>query len=881
MSLSATSSMPISLFLSYASEDKGLLEKLLAQLSGLQRLHVVRYWYNDYTTPGDVYQSEAAAYLQSASIILLIISPGFMQSDQCWREMELAMEQRKNGDAQVIPVLLKPVSGWEQTCFGELTPLPANKKPIAAWKDRDLACANVVDSISAFIKKISIRQQRSHRRMRIEHPPGADPQTRLREHAVKEIYERLVAPDTTAVALTGIPGAGLTTLANLIYHYAEGQRHSRNGQFTAEALKLSIDHTTTMLELAETIMEALGEALPDDPFRSPRNLAALLFRTLNEAERPRLLILDQFEALLEQERGTDIAEDITEWLRLLHTSPCRCRVLLVSHSRINGMHEAHYMREYHTDGLETEEGVAYLKIWGIAASSSDLQAVVEGLGGHALALRQLAPLLSSQRPTVAAFLQENALQTPLEHIAHAIEHIYTQQLDSLQRALLLAFAVYREPVPLDAALLDKSVVNAVQSSALKGLQTLYLLQEDDGRYRLPALVARYAYSRYADERNEQEGQSALCKAHEQAAAYYQQVSDRLPHQPPDSVTIIHNGVEAIWHLCQAQQWQRAYTFMAQANVFPALLRGGHSQVLLELYQQFVPAEKWHAQPQQLAHLLKEAGEAYDRLGRKREAQQHFEQALPLFQAVRDRRNEAATLTHLGEVYNALEQKEQALTCYQQALRICNEEGAEDEHVKAIVLNDLGKICYEMGQKARALEYYEQALLLHDDVSEEATTFNNLAGLYEDMGKMTEAYRYYQKALRFFQEIRDLRGEASVLHNLGLYWRKQGKRKEALEYYESAWHHFREIGDRWSESVTLRNLGQLHLVQEQYRSALACLFLARKLLQEMQSPQQNDLQGTIALLSHQLGKEDFEEIWKYFEVNDPVVVESIVNDAGNS
>jgi tetratricopeptide (TPR) repeat protein len=877
MSLASTSSMSVTIFLSYASEDKGLVEKLLAQLSGLQRLNVARYWYNDYTTPGELYQSEAAAYLQSAPIILLIISPGFMKSDQCWREMELAMERRKNGDARVIPVLLKPVSGWEQTCFGELAPLPANRKPIASWEDRDLACANVVDSISAFIKKIGIRQQRSYRRLRIEHPPGADPHTtRFRARAVKEIYERLVASDTTAVVLTGIPGAGLTTLANLIYHYAEGQRHSGNGQFTAETLKLSIDRTTTMAELAETIIEELGEALPDDPFRSPRNLAALLFRTLNEAERPRLLILDQFEALLEQERGTKFLEDITEWLRLLHTSPCRCRVLLVSHGRLSAMDDAQYTREYHTDGLETEEGIAFLKNWGVAASSSDLQTVVERLGGHAMALRQLAPLLSSQRPTLAAFLQENALQTPLEHIAHSIEYVYTQQLDSLQRALLCAFSIYREPVPLDAALaiLDRSVAQSTAVSALNKLQALYLLREHTHGYQLPTLIANYAYSRAVQ--TLQDRQATLQSAHEKAAAYYQQHLSTSSRQLPEIPALIHNGVEASWHLCQAQQWQRAYTLLVQEDMFTYLLRWGRSTTLLELCQQLLSA--WHAQPQQEAYLLKEAGKAYDRLGRKREAQQHFEQALPLFQAVRDRQNEASTLTHLGEVYNALAQKEQGLSCYQQALNICNETEAVNEHTKAVVLNDLGKLSYERGENVQALEYYEQAMLLHDDTSEEATTFNNLAALYEDMGKTIEAKRAYQKAHRLFREIGDRRGEGSVLHNLGRYLSKQEKIEESLEYYKSAWRTFHEIGDRLSESVTLRNLCQLYLIQERYRAALASIFLAKKLLREMQSLQENDLQGTIALLSYQLGKERFEETWRHFEQNDSVVVESIVNDA---
>ena len=108
--------------------------------------------------------------------------------------------------------------------------------------------------------------------------------------------------------------------------------------------------------------------------------------------------------------------------------------------------------------------------------------------------------------------------------------------------------------------------------------------------------------------------------------------------------------------------------------------------------------------------------------------------------------------------------------------------------------------------------------------------------------------------------------------------KQGKIEEALEYYKSAWRIFREIGDRLSESITLRNLCHLYLVQGRYRAVLACIFLAKKILREMQSPQENVVQGTITLLSYQLGQEQFGEMWKQFEKNDSAVVDSILSDA---
>jgi len=56
-------------------------------------------------------------------------------------------------------------------------------------------------------------------------PPPTDPKTiEQREKVVKEVYDRLTQPGITAIALTGIGGIGKSTLAALIYRYAEEPR---------------------------------------------------------------------------------------------------------------------------------------------------------------------------------------------------------------------------------------------------------------------------------------------------------------------------------------------------------------------------------------------------------------------------------------------------------------------------------------------------------------------------------------------------------------------------------------------------------------------------------------------------------------------------------
>lgn len=137
-------------------------------------------------------------------------------------------------------------------------------------------------------------------------PPPTNPgiiQPRAKE--VQQIYAQLTQDDTTAVVLTGIGGAGKSTLAALVSEYAEKQRIDGKGPFTAEALWLRVDAAAEigMTDLMGNLMEALGKAMPNMSSLTPANQAAALFNALNTTEKARLAILDQFEALLDSQTG--------------------------------------------------------------------------------------------------------------------------------------------------------------------------------------------------------------------------------------------------------------------------------------------------------------------------------------------------------------------------------------------------------------------------------------------------------------------------------------------------------------------------------------------------------------------------------------------------
>ena len=140
--------MAIKIFFCYAHEDEVLLNKLKSQLSPLRRQGLIEIWHDRDIGAGTKWEEEINTHLNEANIILLLISPDFMDSDYCYgKEMQRALERDQRGEAHVIPVILRPV--YWQGILGNLQALPTDAEPITSshWHTLDEAFHNVVEGL--------------------------------------------------------------------------------------------------------------------------------------------------------------------------------------------------------------------------------------------------------------------------------------------------------------------------------------------------------------------------------------------------------------------------------------------------------------------------------------------------------------------------------------------------------------------------------------------------------------------------------------------------------------------------------------------------------------------------------------------------------------
>ena len=125
---------PLEVFISYAHADETLRKELEKHLSLLQQRGLIARWHDRLIPAGAEWSDEIDAHLNSAQIILLLISADFLASRYCYGiEMKRALERQEAGEARVIPVILRPVDWEQEPSLHKLQALPTNAKAVTTY----------------------------------------------------------------------------------------------------------------------------------------------------------------------------------------------------------------------------------------------------------------------------------------------------------------------------------------------------------------------------------------------------------------------------------------------------------------------------------------------------------------------------------------------------------------------------------------------------------------------------------------------------------------------------------------------------------------------------------------------------------------------------
>lgn len=142
----------LKVFLSYAHEDEAMKTQLDRSLIMLKRNEMIEVWQDRKIMAGDQWDSNISSELNSADIILLLVSVDFNNSEFIYeKELKTAMQRQQVGETRVIPIILRACD-WHSAPYGILQALPTGGVPVKQFDDPDVAYTDIAIGIRTVVE---------------------------------------------------------------------------------------------------------------------------------------------------------------------------------------------------------------------------------------------------------------------------------------------------------------------------------------------------------------------------------------------------------------------------------------------------------------------------------------------------------------------------------------------------------------------------------------------------------------------------------------------------------------------------------------------------------------------------------------------------------
>jgi len=141
------------IFYSYSHKDAELRARLEVYLAPLRHKGKIVEWHDRKIEPGTDWNAEISSHLDTANLVLLLLSPDFLASDYCFGvEVDRCLARLKTGTLRVVPILLRPCL-WKESPFSELQIIPRDARPLGPSSDSEERWNDVALEISQIVRE--------------------------------------------------------------------------------------------------------------------------------------------------------------------------------------------------------------------------------------------------------------------------------------------------------------------------------------------------------------------------------------------------------------------------------------------------------------------------------------------------------------------------------------------------------------------------------------------------------------------------------------------------------------------------------------------------------------------------------------------------------
>ena len=220
------------------------------------------------------------------------------------------------------------------------------------------------------------------------------------------------------------------------------------------------------------------------------------------------------------------------------------------------------------------------------------------------------------------------------------------------------------------------------------------------------------------------------------------------------------------------------------------------------------------------------------------ALQSLQQALNLYQTLKNDDGQMDAMRYLGWAYYQLKNSPKALEQFQQSRTIAQKIKNRSGEAKA--LNGIGAVYESLKETENALNNYQQARTIAvelKDIKLEAVILENTIGAYRGASNWQKEIELLPRHIEIYRQLKQRKDEAYSLSGLGIAYSKLNNHPKAIEFYQQSLIIHTELNDNRSIANTFYNLGLSYNSQKDYIQAIAAFNRSLTLYRELKDKAQ--------------------------------------------
>jgi len=226
---------------------------------------------------------------------------------------------------------------------------------------------------------------------------------------------------------------------------------------------------------------------------------------------------------------------------------------------------------------------------------------------------------------------------------------------------------------------------------------------------------------------------------------------------------------------------------------------------------------------------------YRRIGQQGKSINHLENAVSIYETIKDSSLIASTYSALANSYKGINDFEKALVYQLKGLRIC--EAKKNGKNCVLLCGNIGTLYFHQQNYQQALEYYDQGLNIARKDSLYALMgwmFNGMGAVLYEKGELEKTIEIYKKAIKYNKEYKVWRSLGYSYNDIGVAFKELGEYEEAFAYYNKALKIRQKEQEPTRIAETLTNIAKLNTLIGKPKAAFKYLEKAEQVVKTQET-----------------------------------------------